>query len=94
MPRNDSLSADGVSPVTLKDAGREHICGTLEETKGVVAGPRGAATRLGMKRSTLYFRMRKLASRSHKECCRKCEERKKRRAGGLTDEQRTIDSRR
>jgi formate hydrogenlyase transcriptional activator len=48
------------SPVTLKDAERDHICRTLEETKGVVAGPRGAANRLGIKRSTLYFRMRKL----------------------------------
>jgi len=46
--------------VTLKDAEREHIRRALEETKGVVAGPRGAAARLGIKRSTLYFRMRKL----------------------------------
>lgn len=48
------------TPVTLRDAEREHICRTLEETKGVVAGPRGAAARLGIKRTTLYFRMRKL----------------------------------
>lgn len=48
------------APVTLKDAEREHICRTLEQTRGVVAGPRGAAVRLGIKRSTLYFRMRKL----------------------------------
>ena len=46
--------------VTLKDAEREHIRRALEETKGVVAGPRGAAARLGIKRSTLYFRMHKL----------------------------------
>ena len=48
------------TPVTLKDAEREHISKVLNATKGVVAGPRGAAARLGMKRSTLYFRMRKL----------------------------------
>jgi len=48
------------NPVTLKDAEREHICKTLEQTKWVVAGPRGAAARLGIKRSTLYFRMRQL----------------------------------
>ena len=53
-------SVAGGSPVTMKDAEREHICRTLQETRGVVAGPRGAATRLGIKRSTLYFRMRKL----------------------------------
>lgn len=48
------------TPITLKDAEREHICKTLEQTKWVVAGPRGAAARLGIKRSTLYFRMRQL----------------------------------
>ena len=48
------------TPVTLNDAEREHICRTLEHTKGVVGGPWGAAARLGIKRSTLYFRMRKL----------------------------------
>ena len=33
---------------------------TLKETKWVLSGPRGAATRLGMNRSTLQFRMKKL----------------------------------
>ena len=47
-------------PITLKEAEREHICRTLEQTKGVVAGPRGAAARLGIKRSTFYFRLKKL----------------------------------
>ena len=31
-----------------------------EETSWVLAGPKGAAMRLGLNRSTLYFRMRKL----------------------------------
>ena len=47
-------------PVTLEDAERRHICSTLKQTKGVIAGPNGAAARLAMKRSTLYFRMQKL----------------------------------
>jgi formate hydrogenlyase transcriptional activator len=47
-------------PITLEDAERDHICRTLKQTKGLVAGPNGAAARLGLKRSTLYFRMRKL----------------------------------
>jgi hypothetical protein len=34
---------------------REHIRATLKETKWILSGPRGAATRLG-NRSTLYFR--------------------------------------
>ena len=45
---------------TLEEAEREHILATLKETKWVVSGPRGAAARLGMNRSTLQFRMNKL----------------------------------
>ena len=45
---------------TLKEAEREHITSILKETKWVIAGPQGAATRLGMKRSTLQFQMKKL----------------------------------
>jgi formate hydrogenlyase transcriptional activator len=46
--------------VTLADAEREHIRGVLRETGWVLGGPRGAAARLGMKRSTLQWKMRKL----------------------------------
>ncbi len=46
--------------VTLADAEREHILGALRETGWVVGGPKGAAARLGMKRSTLYKKMKKL----------------------------------
>jgi formate hydrogenlyase transcriptional activator len=45
---------------TLKEAERKHILAVLEETNWVLAGDNGAAARLGMKRSTLQFRMRKL----------------------------------
>ena len=45
---------------TLEEDEREHILSTLKETKWVISGPRGAATRLEMNRSTLQFRMRKL----------------------------------
>jgi formate hydrogenlyase transcriptional activator len=45
---------------TLQDAERDHILKILLQTRWVVAGPSGAAARLGMKRSTLYFRMQKL----------------------------------
>jgi formate hydrogenlyase transcriptional activator len=46
--------------VTLAEAEREHIFAALRETGWVVAGPKGAAARLGMKRSTLQEKMRKL----------------------------------
>jgi formate hydrogenlyase transcriptional activator len=45
---------------TMEEAEREHILATLKETKWVVSGARGAAARLGMNRSTLQFRMKRL----------------------------------
>jgi formate hydrogenlyase transcriptional activator len=46
--------------LTLRAAEREHILKALEATNWVLAGPRGAAARLGMKRTTLQSKMRKL----------------------------------
>ena len=51
---------ESLKPITMEEAERVHIRKTLEQANWVVAGPRGAAVRLGMKRSTVYFRMRKL----------------------------------
>ena len=51
-----SLSA----PVTLEEAERSHILSTLEETKGVIGGRNGAAARLGVPRTTLISKMRRL----------------------------------
>ena len=45
---------------TLADVEREHIRATLKETRWRLSGPGGAAMRLGLNRSTLYFRMKKL----------------------------------
>jgi formate hydrogenlyase transcriptional activator len=47
----------------LDETERTQILGALEQSNWVVAGPNGAAARLGMKRSTLQFRMRKLGIR-------------------------------
>jgi transcriptional regulator with GAF, ATPase, and Fis domain len=46
--------------VSLEEAERRHILRALQKTGGVLAGPRGAATLLGLNRSTLWSRMRKL----------------------------------
>ena len=54
-PHNSS-----VLPVTLADAEREHIVRALHETGWVVGGLKGAAAKLGMKRSTLQKKMLKL----------------------------------
>jgi formate hydrogenlyase transcriptional activator len=45
---------------TLEEAERRHILKALEQSGGVLAGPRGAAQILGLNRSTLWSRMRKL----------------------------------
>jgi formate hydrogenlyase transcriptional activator len=45
---------------TLADAEREHIVAALNQTNWVIGGPSGAAARLGMKRTTLISRMKKL----------------------------------
>jgi len=45
---------------TLEEAERAHILQTLRDVRWVVGGPNGAAARLGMNRSTLQFRMKKL----------------------------------
>src|SRR5262245_37981825 len=55
--------------VTLADAERQHILGALRDTGWVVAGPNGAAARLGMKRSTLQKKMQKLGI-SRPQWCR------------------------
>jgi formate hydrogenlyase transcriptional activator len=45
---------------TLESLEREHILRMLRETGGVISGLRGAAARLGMKRTTLQSRMQKM----------------------------------
>jgi formate hydrogenlyase transcriptional activator len=53
-----SQAASGAS--TLQSVERDHILQVLEETRWLVAGPAGAAAKLGMKRTTLQAKMRKL----------------------------------
>jgi formate hydrogenlyase transcriptional activator len=48
--------ADG----TLRDKEREHIIEILRQTRGALSGPSGAATRLGLKRTTLQYKMQRL----------------------------------
>ncbi|HST10066.1 MAG TPA: sigma 54-interacting transcriptional regulator [Terriglobales bacterium] len=45
---------------TLEEVERAQILATLKQTKWVLSGPNGAAIRLGLNRSTLQFRMKKL----------------------------------
>ena len=64
----NAAEVQSVGAITMEDAERDHIRKALEQTRWVVAGPNGAAARLGIKRSTLYFRMQKLGiSRANKD---------------------------
>jgi formate hydrogenlyase transcriptional activator len=55
-----TVEVSATGPVTLADAEREHILSILQETSWVVGGSKGAAARLGMKRTTLQKKMNKL----------------------------------
>jgi formate hydrogenlyase transcriptional activator len=46
--------------ITLRDREREHIIGILRQTHGALSGPLGAAARLGLKRTTLQYKMQRL----------------------------------
>jgi formate hydrogenlyase transcriptional activator len=60
---------EGALPIrdVLEDVERKQILAALEQSHWVVAGARGAAAKLGLKRSTLQLRMKKLgiSSRPH-----------------------------
>jgi formate hydrogenlyase transcriptional activator len=64
----DSHLADARSArKAVDEAERKRILGVLEQTLWTVGGPDGAAARLGVKRSTLQYRMRKLGIPSKRE---------------------------
>lgn len=51
---------DPRSDPSLEFAEREHILRALRDAKGMIGGPDGAATRLGLKRTTLNSKIKKL----------------------------------
>lgn len=59
------LTAISNGVATLETAEREHILRALQEANWVIGGPSGAAARLGMKRTTLQSKMRKLNIARH-----------------------------
>jgi len=54
-----TVPLNGRSPGKSHNTERDRILKALEEAKGQVGGPNGAAARLGLKRTTLQSRMRK-----------------------------------
>ena len=55
-----SRDTDPVVSMTLRDSERALILQTLELTGGRIGGPKGAAIKLGLNRTTLIYRMKKL----------------------------------
>ncbi len=55
-----TYAARTLAPITLEDAERSHILQALQQTDGVVGGKNGAAARLGLRRTTLISKMRRL----------------------------------
>jgi formate hydrogenlyase transcriptional activator len=60
LPRSRPAEGSPVRVRTLEEVEREHILGVVRETNGVIGGSQGAATRLGLRRTTLLYRMEKL----------------------------------
>jgi PAS domain S-box-containing protein len=58
--RGEDEQDAGPENPTLQEAEREHILRVLRETKGQIGGPDGAAARLGLKRTTLNSKLKKL----------------------------------
>lgn len=58
--RRSPCEAVSSSSATLEEVERSHILRVLENTKGVIEGPKGAATILGLRPSTLRSRLQKL----------------------------------
>jgi formate hydrogenlyase transcriptional activator len=60
LDEDAAIAGDHEAQGTLEEAERVHILAALKKTRWVLSGPRGAAARLGINRSTLQFRMKKL----------------------------------
>jgi formate hydrogenlyase transcriptional activator len=58
--RQEGTRTTSNGELTLRDKEREHIIEILRQTRGALSGPSGAAARLGLKRTTLQYKMQRL----------------------------------
>jgi formate hydrogenlyase transcriptional activator len=58
--RQATVQAPSSKLSSLEEVEREHVLRAIRESNWVIGGPHGAAARLGMKRTTLAYRIRKL----------------------------------
>jgi formate hydrogenlyase transcriptional activator len=61
-------SPEPAAPRTLAETERDHVIEVLQRTGGVISGRNGAAALLGVKRTTLHYRMRKLGIKQKRVC--------------------------
>ena len=59
-PLADLKAASHVVESSLESTERQHIIRVLRESGGMLSGPKGAARRLGVKRTTLQSKMKRL----------------------------------
>ena len=59
-PTEPKRADPGLATRTLAEAERDHILEALRNADWVLGGPHGAAVRLGLKRTTLLYKMRRL----------------------------------
>jgi formate hydrogenlyase transcriptional activator len=59
--QTSNQSTPETATMTLEDAERDHILQVLRASDWQVGGPQGAAARLGMKRTTLNSKMKRLS---------------------------------
>lgn len=60
IAEREQRAAVSLGATTLRHSERTLILGTLETVGWIIGGPKGAATRLGLKRTTLIHKMQKL----------------------------------
>jgi formate hydrogenlyase transcriptional activator len=58
--RHTMVQAPSSKLSTLKELEREHVLQAIRESNWIIGGPNGAAARLGIKRTTLLYRIQKL----------------------------------
>ncbi len=58
--KSSGIDAPAPKAETLQEVERQHILQVLRENKWVIGGPNGAAAKLGMKRTSLVYKMNKL----------------------------------
>jgi len=64
----DLLARPGSVLLTLAEVERQHIVRALQEAMWIIGGPYGAAAKLGLKRTSLQYKMQRLGIVNERKC--------------------------